>query len=616
MIEAELADGRILEFPDGTNPAVIQATVKKLLSGQSPALQPGPPSPASDVTASGITAEGGKGLLRGASDVGMMIGKGAASAFDPTGFLGLQRGVEALASPSRSVVEAAPANEAERFAGTAGELAGSAATGGVTRPITNIVLPAVAGAVGEQLGGDVGKVVGALSPVAVTAAAGGLRTLARSTGPEASQRLATMETAGVQPTLADIAPSRAAFQSAIGKLPVSSVITNRAIETQAKQLQNKLDDLIPTVGATKASAGTAVQEGLKQWKSKFYDNWRTLDARTRDMLGNPTVPTTETLTKLTQLSQRIDDPALNEIFQSPKIVQLQEALSSGKAPVNVLFQLRREIGQSMGSKFAELKSDFNAGELKALYGALSKDIEQAAIATGNPAALSAIRKQNAYYAAGSDRIESHFNKLVKQANPEKVFDSLQSGSHKGVVEVRTVMKSLPIDARDEVISATLSKMGQVRPSDQSAAGTKFSADTFLTQWNQLNPQAKRSLFSGSSNPTLMKDLDAIANAASVMRESGKALFNPSGTGPFLLQGGPLLAMFYAPLETISMVGGATIGSTLMTSPKFIRWLAQSTKLPKGAAQAHMGRLAQIANEEGGEFKDAVSEYAKALENPR
>ena len=33
-IEAELADGRILEFPDGTKPEVIQATVKRVLGIQ------------------------------------------------------------------------------------------------------------------------------------------------------------------------------------------------------------------------------------------------------------------------------------------------------------------------------------------------------------------------------------------------------------------------------------------------------------------------------------------------------------------------------------------------------------------------------------------------------
>ena len=32
-IQAQLADGRILEFPDGTDPAVIQATVKRIVQG-------------------------------------------------------------------------------------------------------------------------------------------------------------------------------------------------------------------------------------------------------------------------------------------------------------------------------------------------------------------------------------------------------------------------------------------------------------------------------------------------------------------------------------------------------------------------------------------------------
>lgn len=39
MIQAQLEDGRILEFPDGTDPAVIQSTVKKMLSGDQPAPQ-------------------------------------------------------------------------------------------------------------------------------------------------------------------------------------------------------------------------------------------------------------------------------------------------------------------------------------------------------------------------------------------------------------------------------------------------------------------------------------------------------------------------------------------------------------------------------------------------
>lgn len=56
-IEAELADGRILEFPDGTDPSVVQATVKKVLASSQPAPQ---------TTAFGQVKEGFKGIVPGA----------------------------------------------------------------------------------------------------------------------------------------------------------------------------------------------------------------------------------------------------------------------------------------------------------------------------------------------------------------------------------------------------------------------------------------------------------------------------------------------------------------------------------------------------------------------
>ena len=43
-ITANLADGRVLNFPDGTDPAVIQATVKKMLAQDQPTVQEQPPA--------------------------------------------------------------------------------------------------------------------------------------------------------------------------------------------------------------------------------------------------------------------------------------------------------------------------------------------------------------------------------------------------------------------------------------------------------------------------------------------------------------------------------------------------------------------------------------------
>ena len=41
-IEAKLADGRVLRFPDGTNPDVIDSTVQNLLAESRPAPAPKP----------------------------------------------------------------------------------------------------------------------------------------------------------------------------------------------------------------------------------------------------------------------------------------------------------------------------------------------------------------------------------------------------------------------------------------------------------------------------------------------------------------------------------------------------------------------------------------------
>jgi hypothetical protein len=62
-IEAELADGRILEFPDGTDPSVIQATVKRVLASGGQPIEP----------------EEDSGFFRQAADVPVGLVRGAAT---------------------------------------------------------------------------------------------------------------------------------------------------------------------------------------------------------------------------------------------------------------------------------------------------------------------------------------------------------------------------------------------------------------------------------------------------------------------------------------------------------------------------------------------------------
>ena len=71
-VRAQLPDGRILEFPDGTSPAVVQATVKKVLGAQAP--------PEESTTSQPVQSQGlGQDLLdtgKGLMETGKAIGGG------------------------------------------------------------------------------------------------------------------------------------------------------------------------------------------------------------------------------------------------------------------------------------------------------------------------------------------------------------------------------------------------------------------------------------------------------------------------------------------------------------------------------------------------------------
>jgi len=566
-------------------------------------------------TLKGVAAEGGKGFARGVSQIAEgAMGVATNLLLGPVVGPMAREGYKALAKPSLDLIKAKPENQPEQFAGTAGELAGaSVAGGGITRPMLNVVAPSVLGAAGEQVAGEPGKLIGSLSPLAATAATGIIRRLARGPQTEAAARLATLDAGGVQPTLSDIAPSRGLIQTTTGKFPVAREITNKAITAQSKEIETKIDDLI-TASRQKHDVGESIQEGLGTWKNQFYETWRKLDDKVSGLMGEKSVPLESTQKALFKVTTKIDHDELNAIFGSTLLNKMQEAIAKHeRLPFDTVLQLRRAIGQKASGGFAQLKSDADMGDLKMLYKALSEDIDTAASAV--PGAAEAIKKANKYYQIGSERIDAYYGKLSKQANPEKVFEAIESGSQKGILEARNVMKAIPKDARDDVANLVLERMGKQGSKRQG----DFDVTTFLKRWDELPDESRRAIFGGTSNPTMLSDLNKIAKAGNLTIESEKAIFKP-GIGMAVGYGAPAITIFFAPLTTLSALGVATSGSYLMTNPRFVRWLAQSTTLPTGSIPSHLARLETMAKSENEDTQKAISDYAKAFlksdrENP-
>ena len=101
-IEAELADGRILEFPDGTDPSVIQATVKRVLASSQPAPQ---------TTMLGGAKELFKGIVPGAVGLAESAAVGASALLPEDMEKAAREKIKSVATAAKAPFAAAPGYE-------------------------------------------------------------------------------------------------------------------------------------------------------------------------------------------------------------------------------------------------------------------------------------------------------------------------------------------------------------------------------------------------------------------------------------------------------------------------------------------------------------------------
>jgi hypothetical protein len=183
-IEAELADGRILEFPDGTDPKVIQNTVKKLMGAAEPKL-------------GDYVKDIPKAVGRGATGLLETSAIGASALLPEEYELAARKGISSLAEPAKQYL--APSSQ------EVGESVSSKIASGVGSTLPFFAL-GPAGLLGRVAGAGLG----------VAAGAGEARQGAEAKGatPE-ERRLATQ--LGAPTGLLDIlAPQITLFKGVIG----------------------------------------------------------------------------------------------------------------------------------------------------------------------------------------------------------------------------------------------------------------------------------------------------------------------------------------------------------------------------------------------------------------
>lgn len=496
------------------------------------------------------------------------------------------------------------------------------------------------GGQGQQL---LAGLAGGLSPgIASTAVAAATRGAIRGTSGATVQRnLNDFAALGTTPSVGQATQrnSMQGIEALLSGGPTSTGVMSRFANKQADDIGNGLQNMADGFyrNASSERAGRAVEKGIDAFskgmastRGKLYE---AADALIPPQTQVPLTNARTTLANLTTIPKGAD--ATGGSFVNPMIKELAERLekdlvaSRTAGPMGTLapgaagipYETVRAIRTRIGKELADfsLSTDRPTAQLKELYGALSRDIDEVAASQG-PAAAMAAKRANDFYRASANRLEQLERVVDKNGGPEKVYNAVMAGTRDGGTTLRAVMQSLPKDGQRAMTGAVIKRMGLANPGMQDATGEAFSAQTFLTNWNKVSPEARKALFD-RHGLGFTRDMDRIASVAQNLREGSQVFANPSGSANKVAAYGYATSLVMSLLDpsfatTGSLVAGgigANVAARAMVHPRFVRWLARSTQWPKGSAVSQINALRNIGEKEKDpelvEIADYLSEQA-------
>ena len=493
-------------------------------------------------------------------------------------------------------------------------------------------LSGVGSELGREVGGDSGALVGSvaapLTP-ALAAQAGGaaLRKIFGPSSAESAKNIiddfasfGSTPTVGMMSGKQGIQGAENVSAPAMGGSPL-----RKASEKIAQNMQAKLSNIADNISAKEGAetAGLAVQKGING-KGGFIDNFRQNNAvlwNKSDSLIDQTIPVDLANTKA-KLSQLVQGGNMGSILDNPKLSQIKDALdNSATVDYETVRKLRSSIGQKLAGN--DLVSDIPKAELKQIYGALSQDIKVLA-QRSSPEALKAFERANSYTSAGHTRIDDYLQRISNKVNPDQVFKDIAKGGE-GVKAILTVKKSIPTEDWEVVASNVVRRLGRSSSGAQNAAGEDalgdaFSVNKFVTDWDKLGP-ARKAIFSGSEKlDRYSNDLNKIARAASVVKESRAPAANASGSAQAASRyaaGSAAVGSLVTGNATPILIAASGVafnraGARLMTNPKFVAMLAERGGKP--VTKGFITSLVGLAKESSAQEAADIYEFAKELED--
>lgn len=469
------------------------------------------------------------------------------------------------------------------------------------------------------LSGEVAKQngAGAVGQMLATLAGGiggfaGARALSRA--PRVSVPSPTMAAAdrqGITLLPADVGGTGTRFATGIirggtiGEIPIQQAAENSV--NSAYNATRRVAGNIGAIAEDTTAAGQAAQRGARSFiKSSEHVGGKLYDAiPIKPTQQAATTNTVETLRAVTSGLQ--SNPLLSEVWaKNPRLQATLSALTpqTKQVPTGMLDaqgnplmrevthggtvswadmkELRTIIGKTVGQPSLTSEGP-ERDALRAIYGALSRDMEETARQQG-PKALQAFTRATQYWRGRQDRIDNVLSGILGedgQMSSDAAYRQINSWAQQGAGNSRALaraLRSMPEDEAGTIRATVLARLGRSPSGQQGAEGNTFSPATFVINWDKLSPRAKSSLFPNAQHRA---DINDLAMVMADMKRAG-AYANTSKTG-LVVGGGQVLGAILHPVAGVPIIAGEFGLGKLLSSPRVARWLATS-KVPQTAGQ--------------------------------
>lgn len=455
------------------------------------------------------------------------------------------------------------------------------------------------------------------------------------------QRIQDLKNAGVDNPTVGLASGNGfvgGVENLLQNTPGAVGIMRNARENAIAGLQGKAGEAAANASTNRGTteSGVSIQSGTKAFKELSKATQAKLYAKLDQFIASST-PTRldNTSNTLDTLTAPIPNaPETSKLFANARISGLKNALQSdladnaaaanaslvpptarggqptppalqgAPAPGMLPWEAVKKTRTLVGNELADhsLMSDVPRSKWNPIYGALSEDMSVAANQAG-PDATNAFNRATDYTRASIGRLE-RVAPTVDKPSPEQTFSALERSLKENTSTFQAVKKTLPEGARGDFAGTVIERLGKAKPGQQDAAGEVWSPETFLTNWNSIAPKARAEMLSGFPNSAqVAADVDAIANAASMMRGNSKLWGNPSGTAANLAARGTLGAVGLGgagalagvvspaiPLAAAAGVGGANLLARGLTSKRVVNALARQDTPSERLTQADINAL--------------------------